>query len=74
VELGLWLARTLVDYEDEHAYYVYAGLEPGKPAWRTPGVLKVWGPKGFLESTYDWGKPVVFGHWQQPEPLLQSNK
>jgi serine/threonine protein phosphatase 1 len=34
----------------------------------------MWGAKGFLESTYDWGKPVVFGHWSLPEPLMQSNK
>lgn len=74
VEVGQWLARTLIEYEDEHAYYVHAGLEPGKPAWRTPALLKLWGPKGFLESAYEWGKPVVFGHWQQSEPLVQPNK
>jgi serine/threonine protein phosphatase 1 len=37
-------------------------------------LLKLWGPLGFLESTYDWGKPVVFGHWQQPQPLVQPHK
>jgi len=34
---------------------------------------KMWRAKGFLESTYNWGKPVVFGHWQLPEPLVQPN-
>jgi serine/threonine protein phosphatase 1 len=34
----------------------------------------MWGVKGFFASDYDWGKPVVFGHKQVPEPLLQPNK
>ncbi len=73
-DVGQWLARTLIDYEDEHAYYVHAGLEPGQPAGCTPDPLKMWGPRGFLTSAYDWGKPVVFGHWPQAEPLLHPNK
>jgi serine/threonine protein phosphatase 1 len=73
-DVGYWLKRTLIEYEDEHAYYVHAGAEPGKPFWRTPAVLKLWGARGFLASDYNWGKPVVFGHWQLPEPLLQPNK
>lgn len=72
--VGDWLEETLFEYEDEHAYYVHAGLLPGKPAWRTSNLQKMWGVRGFLESTYDWGKPVVFGHWNLPEPLLQTNK
>lgn len=74
VEVGQWLAGSVIEYEDEHAYYVHAGVLPGRPVWRTPGLLKLWGAKGFLESGYDWGKPVVFGHWQQAEPLIQPNK
>lgn len=73
-EVGHWLEGTLIEYEDEYAYYVHAGVVPGKPVWRTPGLLKLWGAQGFLESTYDWGKPVVFGHWQMPTPLVQQNK
>lgn len=73
-EVGHWLEGTVVEYEDEHAYYVHAGVVPGKPVWRTPGLLKLWGANGFLESDYDWGKPVVFGHWQLPEPLMQPHK
>lgn len=74
IEVGQWLARTVVEYEDAHAYYVHAGVLPGRPVWRTAGLLKLWGASGFLESGYDWGKPVVFGHWQQPVPLVQPNK
>ncbi len=74
VEVGQWLAGTVIEYEDAYAYYVHGGVLPGRPVWRTPGLLKLWGAEGFLESTYDWGKPVVFGHWQQAEPLVQPNK
>jgi serine/threonine protein phosphatase 1 len=72
--VGDWLEETRIDYEDEHAYYVHAGLLPGKLISRTSGLHKMWGAKGFLESRYDWGKPVVFGHWNLPEPLMQANK
>ncbi len=72
--IGYWLEETRVAYEDEYAYYVHAGLGPGKSAQRTPEMMKMWGAKGFLKSNYDWGKPVVFGHWSFSEPLLQPNK
>jgi serine/threonine protein phosphatase 1 len=72
--VGDWLEETRIEYEDEHAYYVHAGLLPGKPFWQTSDFYKMWGVKGFLESGYDWGKPVVCGHWNLPEPLMQANK
>jgi serine/threonine protein phosphatase 1 len=72
--VGDWLEETLIDYEDDYAYYVHAGLLPGKPAWKTSAFYKMWGIYNFLESDYDWGKPVVFGHWNLKEPLLQPNK
>lgn len=72
--IGDWLESTRIEYEDEHAYYVHAGFLPGKPIWRSSGLHKIWGARGFLESSYDWGKPVVFGHWNLAEPLVQSNK
>ncbi len=73
-EVGHWLEETRIEYEDEYAYYVHAGVLPGNPIWRTSGLHKMWGARGFVESTYDWGKPVVFGHWNMSEPLVQSNK
>lgn len=72
--LGDWLEETQIEYEDAHAYYIHAGALPGKPIWRTSGLQKMWGVPGFLESAYDWGKPIVFGHYPQEEPLLHPNK
>lgn len=74
VEVGQWLSRTLFEYEDEHAYYVHAGVLAGMPVSATAPVLKLWGVKGFLETDYDWGKPVVFGHWEMTKPRLEPNK
>ena len=73
-EIGDWLERTYIAYEDEYAYYMHAGALPKKPVERASDFVKMWGSKGFLESTYDWGKPLVFGHWKLKEPLLQPNK
>ena len=73
-EVGQWLERTRIDYEDEHGFYVHAGVLPRQPFAGTPPLQKLWGAGGFLESDYDWGKPVVFGHWEQEQPLLQPNK
>jgi serine/threonine protein phosphatase 1 len=72
--VGDFLEETRIEFEDGYAYYVHAGVLPGKPPAQTADFLKMWGPKGFLESTYDWGKPVVFGHWRLPAPLVQFNK
>jgi serine/threonine protein phosphatase 1 len=73
-ELGLWLQETLIDYEDEHAYYVHAGVLPNYRFDQTTDAQKLRGAGSFLESDYDWGKPVVFGHWHVAEPLLRPNK
>jgi serine/threonine protein phosphatase 1 len=73
-EVGYILEGTRIEYEDEHAYYVHAGLMPGMSFQRTPPIIKLWGTQSFLPSSYDWGKPIVFGHWQLPQPLLMPNK
>jgi serine/threonine protein phosphatase 1 len=73
-KVGYWLEETRIDYEDEYAYYVHAGLTPGKTFERTADFFKLWGVQGFLWSKDDWGKPVVFGHWQMPQPLIQPAK
>lgn len=73
-DVGRWIAATRIDYENEHGFYVHAGVLPGLPFWATPPLQKLWGAGSFLETSYDWGKPVVFGHWRQTEPLLLPNK
>ncbi len=72
--VGYWLEQTRVDYEDAHAYYVHAGLLPRKAPQLTSDMYKMWGTPGFLDSKYNWGKPIVFGHWTMLAPLLEPNK
>lgn len=73
-DVGRWLAATRIEYEDEHGFYVHAGLLPGEPPRGTPDDVKLWGEPAFLRSDADWGRPVVFGHWELREPLLRSEK
>jgi serine/threonine protein phosphatase 1 len=32
------------------------------------------GQSDFLGSSYDWGKPVIFGHYELAEPLVTPTK
>ncbi len=73
-EVGDWLEETQIEYQDQHAYYVHAGYQPGKSAARTSDMYKLWGIPDFLQSRCDWGKPVVFGHWTLEKPLIEMRK
>ncbi|GHO46287.1 serine/threonine protein phosphatase [Ktedonospora formicarum] len=71
--VGDWLEETRIDYEDKYAYYAHAGALPGHPYASTSDKEKMWGVEGFLESEYDWGKPIVCGHWGLIDPLIKPN-
>jgi serine/threonine protein phosphatase 1 len=73
-EIVRFLERTQVDWEDTYAYYAHAGAEPGTPFRRTPAEVKIWGDSRFLTASYDWGKPVIFGHYELPKPLITPTK
>ncbi|HTI15167.1 MAG TPA: metallophosphoesterase [Dictyobacter sp.] len=73
-DIGHWLEQTIIEYEDEYAYYVHAGLLPGKTFATTERFIKLWGDSNFLIRDYDWGKRVVFGHWQLPQALITPHK
>lgn len=64
----------LLYYEDQHAIYVHAGLQPGvhlslqRPEWC------LWARENFLGRAAEFGKPVVFGHTVFPTPFVQDDK
>lgn len=61
-------------YTTERFIFVHAGLRPGLPvAAQQPDDL-LWIRDEFLDSGYDWGKPVVFGHTPREEPLLTATR
>jgi serine/threonine protein phosphatase 1 len=44
------------------------------PFWESPPEVYTWGTAGFLTSLYDWGKPLIFGHYELEEPLITRTK
>src|SRR5215467_13987200 len=72
--IGQFLTKTRLYYEDGYAWYSHAGATPGVPFWQSPPESYVWGHAEFLGSTYDWGKPVVFGHYELSDPLVTATK
>ncbi len=61
-------------YEDQHAIYVHAGLQPGRPLSQQDDQWCLWARDAFIFSSWDFGKPVIFGHTPFDEPLVQANK
>lgn len=54
--------------------FAHAGLRPGRPAAAQLPDDLLWIRGEFLDSDYDWGKPVVFGHTPRQEPLLTDRR
>lgn len=73
-QLGHFLAKTVLWYEDEEAWYAHAGAQPGMPLRHTPPHVLLWGAPGFLSTDQDWGKLVVCGHYEVAQPLVTRTK
>ncbi|MDR1545656.1 MAG: serine/threonine protein phosphatase [Deltaproteobacteria bacterium] len=54
--------------------FVHAGLRPGVPLREQTERDFLWIRDEFLESTYDFGKTVVFGHTPFKEPYICSGR
>jgi serine/threonine protein phosphatase 1 len=72
--VGKFLEKTRLSYEDGLAYYSHAGAQPGIPFEQTPDEVLTWGYHDFLSHPYNWGKPVVFGHYEYEVPLITDTK
>jgi len=53
--------------------FVHAGLRPGVPIDQQEEYDMLWIRGEFINSDYDWGKTVVFGHSPQSQVLKRSN-
>ena len=70
-----WMNRLPTLHETEHFVFVHAGLWPGTYPEKTPVKERLWIRRMFIDSDYDWGKRVIFGHTVQGErPLVEFNK
>jgi len=61
-------------FESEQHIFVHAGLRPGIPLAEQKDFDMLWIRHEFLESDFDWGKPVVYGHTPLKEPLLGERR
>ncbi|MBV5317130.1 MAG: serine/threonine protein phosphatase [Desulfobulbaceae bacterium] len=61
-------------WEDQYAIYVHAGLQPGRHLSQQTPQWCLWAREQFIHTTYEFGKPVVFGHTVFSEPLLTPNR
>jgi len=61
-------------YETEDYIFVHAGLRPGVPLVAQSTQDLLWLRQEFVESDYDFGKRVIFGHTPKKEPLITANK
>lgn len=61
-------------WEDHHALYVHAGLQPGLHLSQQTQEWCLWAREAFLQSAFNFGKPVVFGHTAFDQPLVTADK
>lgn len=67
--------KSLEPYiELENYYFVHAGFRPGVEIKEQKLEDMLWIRKEFIESKYDFGKKVIFGHTPLDEPLIMKNK
>jgi serine/threonine protein phosphatase 1 len=61
-------------HETDGFIFVHAGLRPGLPLELQQQLDLLWIRSEFLDSNYDWGKTVVFGHTPLDSPLMTANR
>lgn len=69
-----WLSALPSSYENEHGIYVHAGLQPRVHLSQQSTEWLLWSRHEFIDSDYDFGKPVVFGHTPFDQPLITRNR
>lgn len=69
-----FLTSLSLFHETDAYIFVHAGLRENVPLEKQTPEDLLWIRRGFIHSTYDFGKTVIFGHTHAPEPLVQINK
>jgi serine/threonine protein phosphatase 1 len=64
--------KSYIELEDY--YFVHAGFQPGVEIKKQKLEDMLWIRDSFINSHYDFGKKVVFGHTPLQEPLVMKNK
>ncbi len=71
-----FFASLRTSYETDDYIFVHAGLRPGIPLNRQDHEDLLWIRFEFINSLYDFGKTVIFGHtpFSLNKPLIDKNK
>lgn len=69
-----WLEARPLYHETDRYIFVHAGLRPGIPLAEQDREDLLWIRESFIESDFDFGKRVVFGHTVTPQPIVMPNK
>jgi serine/threonine protein phosphatase 1 len=69
-----WMSELRLRFEDEHRHYVHAGFQPGAPVERQLPEVMLWIRDAFLDSRFNFGKPVVHGHTPSDEPEVRPGR
>ncbi len=79
-----WLINLPLYHEEEKYFFVHAGLVPGITIEEHKSALEkgdkdyeeqmIWIRDEFIDTTYDWGKKIVYGHTPVKKPFFMENK
>ena len=70
----LFFDSLLTHYETDNYLFVHAGLKPGFTLSGQAIHDLLWVRHEFIDSDYDFGKMIVFGHTPLSQPLIMPNK
>jgi len=70
----VFLQDLLPYWEDESYIYVHAGLQPGVHLTQQSPDWLFWSRDEFIDSNFDYGKKVIYGHTPFNRPKLDKNK
>jgi serine/threonine protein phosphatase 1 len=66
--------QLLPFWEDEEYIFVHAGLQPGVHLTQQSPDWLFWSRDEFIESSYNFGKKVIYGHTPYDHPKIDTNK
>lgn len=69
-----WMLNLPLTHENDSYIFVHAGLIPGETVETTSDFEKLWIRDEFIDSNYNWGKKVVYGHTYTKTPVVMHNK
>lgn len=69
----VFLASLPRYYETDDYIFVHGGIKPGKTPAETDPQDLIWLRDEFIDSKYDWGKKVIYGHTPQDSPDPKKN-